>query len=306
MTPVVASLALRSLLHGPELPVTVVASFAHAAYLRVDTGAPATDPPTLVTLVTRDGVDHPNALTLPEPADRRPLAAVHRGHTGTVGVGRLLVAGRSYRPVRWRCPVPSLPPVDAAVLAAAVGRAGEHLAARTGPLPVQLGAPLRTVAEAVACDDLQAARTGADRLIGLGPGLTPAGDDLLAGLVAGVRVLTPAVVTAVTPPVTGVRETAEALGAYTVRRAVGRTTDVSVALLCHAANGAVATPAARLLAALTRADGPVQRRIADATDDLLAVGSTSGRDLATGLLTAGEVVGRVSRVTAGPPAATAA
>lgn len=302
MIPVVASLALRSLLQGPRLPLTVVASFAHAAYLRVDTGVTAADPPMLVTLVTRDGVDHPNAVTLPVSAVEQPLSGLHRGSTGTIGAGWLLLADRSYRPVRWRCPVPVLPPVHAAVLTAAVGRARAHLAARTTPLPGQLSSPLRTVAEALVGDDPQASRSGAGRLIGLGPGLTPAGDDLLAGLLAGLRVLAPAV----SPTPVGVDDAAAALGRDIVRRALGRTTDVSVALLRHAADGAVVTPAARLLTALTRADGPVDRRIAAATDELLAVGSTSGRDLATGLLTAGEVVGRVARGTAGRAVATAA
>lgn len=302
MTPVVASLALRPLLHGPEQPASVLASFDHAAYVRIDTGAAPTQPPTVLSLVTRDGVAHPNALILPTTAADRPLSALHRGTPGTVGAGRLCLAGQVYRPARWRSSEVCLPPVDAAALAAGVERARHHLDGRAAPLPDGLAAPLGELVEALLRDDSQAASDGADRLIGLGPGLTPAGDDVLSGLLAGLRSLAPAV----TPPVTSLEERIDALAPRIAGRAVGRTTDVSVALLCHAAHGRLAAPAARLLAALVCTDAAAPRRIAVASDELLAVGSTSGRDLAVGMLAAGELVARAARRTAGRAASFAA
>jgi hypothetical protein len=84
--------------------------------------------------------------------------------------------------------------------------------------------------------DAGAVERAASRLAGLGPGLTPSGDDLLAGLLVGTAWARGAVPTD--------------LGRACVAAAVGRTTDISVARIRHAARGALEEIQERVLAAL--------------------------------------------------------
>lgn len=106
---------------------------------------------------------------------------------------------------------------------------------------------------------------GAARLLGgRGPGLTPAGDDVLAGIL---------VVSAIGPdPVDP---------AVRAAAAVARpTTAVARAFLHWAARGESIAPVHNLLGRLSRGDGPAARR---ALADLCRVGASSGADLALGL-----------------------
>ena len=117
-------------------------------------------------------------------------------------------------------------------------------------------------------DAAEAGRAAQD-LAGLGPGLTPSGDDVLAGTLLAVAVLGPA-------HAQGFRDSILA----SVR---GRTTRISEAYLEAAAAGEAGEAWHRLLAIL-RADGA-----AGAADDLraavqciLAFGETSGADMLAG------------------------
>lgn len=96
------------------------------------------------------------------------------------------------------------------------------------------------------------------RLAGLGPGLTPAGDDILCGYAAGLELFY------------GRDEEAPAIAAA----AAARTTSLSATLLRHAARGELPEPAHALLERDDR--GP-----------LLRFGGTSGRCLLFGLAVAG-------------------
>jgi hypothetical protein len=109
------------------------------------------------------------------------------------------------------------------------------------------------------CDHRVGAAT-ADDLLGLGPGLTPLGDDLLAGWLAVHRLLGVA-----TPEVDEVLAGARA-----------RTTLLSATLLDCAAHGEVVPEFAAWLSALATSDA--QR----ALDSLLNLGATSGAGLAYG------------------------
>jgi hypothetical protein len=102
-------------------------------------------------------------------------------------------------------------------------------------------------------------------LLGRGTGLTPAGDDLIAGALAALRALD--------------SPRAESLGAAVRALAPGRTTRLSAALLAAADEGAVIPEAAAVLRALAGAGD-----LAAAVDGLRAVGHTSGAYLAAGLL----------------------
>jgi Protein of unknown function (DUF2877) len=114
--------------------------------------------------------------------------------------------------------------------------------------------------------DLSAFVDAVERLIGLGEGLTPAGDDCVVGALAAMHRLAP-----------------ESFMKDRVRRdrlaeaARKRTTDVARDFLLDALDGRFAEPVLALLTARTG-------RLADlAVRDLLATGATSGADTLTGI-----------------------
>jgi hypothetical protein len=147
---------------------------------------------------------------------------------------------------------PELPP-------GAVAALGEWLAAR------------------VAVPDVPVPVAG-ERLLGRGPGLTPEGDDVLAGAAAAVRALGPAaglapggrdaLVAALVPP--GVRR---------------RTGALSATLLGLAAAGAAPEPVHRLIA------GPEAGR-EGALADLSRLGASTGRAIAAGVALAARHLAR--------------
>jgi len=108
----------------------------------------------------------------------------------------------------------------------------------------------------------------AGALLGRGPGLTPSGDDLLAGLLLGCLSF-------------GVR--AGSLRAGVAALAPAQTTALSAELLRHAARGECVPEAAAFAAALAGSGDPVA-----AARRLLGVGHTSGAALALGLILAAE------------------
>lgn len=111
-------------------------------------------------------------------------------------------------------------------------------------------------------------RTGeaAARLIGLGPGLTPSGDDLLVGIEAALHALA--------QPSAGFL--ALAMGGVD-----GRTTELAATLLRHAAAGEFAERLHTLLAALLGSD---DETVPAAIDRAVAWGATSGTDCLIGVL----------------------
>ncbi len=104
------------------------------------------------------------------------------------------------------------------------------------------------------------------RLLGLGSGLTPSGDDVLAGYLAGAA--------AYGLPV-------DELRTFVCAEAPRRTTTLSAALLRHAAAGEAIPQVCRLLLALDDGIGTDA-----ALAGLLRVGHTSGAALAAGVLAA--------------------
>jgi uncharacterized protein DUF2877 len=114
-------------------------------------------------------------------------------------------------------------------------------------------------------DRTRAAEVAA-RLVGLGPGLTPSGDDVLVGIEAALRALA--------------RPSAGFL-ALALGDVEGRTTALAATLLCHAAAGEFAERLHSLLAALLGSDDEV---IPAAIDRAVAWGATSGTDCLLGVL----------------------
>jgi len=118
-----------------------------------------------------------------------------------------------------------------------------------GPLPPALETPLRGLLHGLRAADEGQIRAGAAALAGRGSGLTPAGDDVLLGVLFGLWVWQPR------------REWLEAIG----QTAVPRTTTLSAAFLRAAAAGEATRPWHDLVGGA-----------AGAIDRILAVGHTSG------------------------------
>jgi hypothetical protein len=273
--PATASSGIAAVVGGAPRDATVLAAFDRAIYLAHADG--------VLAIETSDGTGLPNGLVVAVPSTRRPLAGARSVRAATVGRGQVVVGDLTVRAVRWRRARPVLPRVRPSLLANVVDDARTVLATRAAALPAELATPFAALGSALTAADEEGAVTLARRgLLGRGAGLTPSGDDLLAGLVAGVVLLAAAVHGDAGRPLAGV---AHRVGSQLAAAAPDATTAISAALLQHAAHGEVAAPAAQLLRALA-GHGPVD----DAVTSLLGVGSSSGRDLAAGTLAAAELV----------------
>lgn len=107
-----------------------------------------------------------------------------------------------------------------------------------------------------------------DRLVGLGPGLTPSGDDVLSGALLALHAFSRA-------------EVADALAVWLRPRAEGRTGAVSLAHLACAAVGEGAAVLHDALAALSSGD---TRALDAAATAVGSVGHSSGWDALTGIV----------------------
>lgn len=264
-TPVAASTATRPLVEGPLQPATVLGSPSGAIYLRTGGGE-------LVAVVS------PRAARLPMGAVAATPAALRNpptpGQLGTVGSGRIEAGPLSARVVRWWDPRPALPPVHGGVLAANLALLTRRERQEVSGLPARvvhdtlpaLGAALRAA-------DEDAAVHAASALVGLGPGLTPAGDDVLVGLLSALACL-------------GHPESA-VFAARLLAAADGRTIDLSLALLRHAAIGNCIGAVGSVVRALAGAG-----ELRSAHQRLLAVGHSSGAALLVGILLGADVTAR--------------
>lgn len=121
--------------------------------------------------------------------------------------------------------------------------------------------------------DMEGASESLIALLGLGSGLTPSGDDIVAGVLA----------TLVWQQRLGTmpQQFTQGIVEKVLRSATSRTNEISARLLLHAGRGLLYAPAMELGSALLAGDvvrvaGPLRR--------LLSIGHSSGADLATGLL----------------------
>ncbi|HJM43691.1 MAG: DUF2877 domain-containing protein [Nitrospinota bacterium] len=163
------------------------------------------------------------------------------------------------------------------------GLAFPALAARSADIASALS-PLATRALPYACDfssgmesgKTDLVRKGAKGLIGLGPGLTPAGDDFLGGCLTALRCAENG----------GGFETSELNRAAAEIRdlAAGRTPLISEALLRRAVEGASAESVHRLLTAILSGSGPAEPGVlGSAVRDLARHGHSSGWDALAGV-----------------------
>jgi hypothetical protein len=261
---VAASSAVELALVGPARPAEVIAATPHATYLEV------ADPDrTLICLASASAVRVPCAVVLESKAmpPQVPVGAIARVGGGSISIGDDTIGSITFRAQRWwRPPRPrGLGAAPPARLAGAVGWL-------TGRVADPLDATGRAaVAELVAT--LSAGErpdAAVQRLLGRGTGLTPTGDDVLAGALVTLHALgSPA---------------ASTLGRSVRAHAPAATTTVSAGLLRHAADG---TCIPQLSDLLNTVGGPgAEEALPRAAGALLAVGHCSGAGLLHGVLVA--------------------
>lgn len=264
-----ASTALRSALAAAgSRSGTVLGVFPSAVYVELDDE--------FLALEASDALRLPCAVVLPVPTAGRPFAALHAGARVTFTGTRLALGTLTVDVVRWWRPrrARTTDAYDAARLSV--------LAGALPPLTPPVGDRVRELVHALGSDGDPVGATA--RLLGLGGGLTPEGDDVLAGLLVALR--------SVQQPTAAAR----LLGEAVTTQAPTRTTRISAALLRHAAAGH-ATPrlldVVDALSAGRRHDalsaGRRHDELSAAVVRLLAVGHTSGAALAHGVLAAGRL-----------------
>ena len=196
-------------------------------------------------------------------------------------------------PTVWR-PAPAKGPWDPDAIAERLQRARGCISATEAgplmPLLLQQGAPdrnrLQSAIEQQATSGIHALLQwledsftrpgspddipeGAVSLIGLGPGLTPSGDDFLCGVLVALRTLK--------------RDAAaDGLAAWIQRHAPALTNSISLAHLSAACDGEALEPVHRGLHAIL--DNSGDDEIEAALEDLSAVGHSSGWDAFSGVL----------------------
>jgi hypothetical protein len=257
---VAASVLVRDLFVGPVRAAAVVAAGPVATYLDVEGR--------LVAVVGAGGVQLPCAVVVSGTLTVAPFLTRRSGSGGrhhhddlAVGAGaihqhgrRVLTVGRWFDP---RVRVPTVDPRARARFATLVRRRR-----RVDPLlPTEV---VERLADDLAAGD---ARGAVAALLGRGTGLTPAGDDLVAGALAALRALE-------SPAAPGLGRAVRAV-------APAATTRLSAALLEAADAGAVVPEVAAVLRALAGADAG---SLDAATRRLVGLGHTSGWHLAAGLL----------------------
>ncbi len=250
---------VRDLIRGEERPAVVLGAFPTAMYLRLAGGD-------VIALLTRDAVQLPLGLTLSTHSASHPLNR---------WTGPVLVGASGVQTGDWSVRVSrivavhtatSLEPNRRAIAYASrqLGRVA-HVGPRSGPLET-LVSDQRLLAPAAVVD----------RLLGVGPGLTPFGDDILAGFLIGASAF-------------GLPE--DRLRTAVAEAAPAGTTDLSAALLRCASRGESIPQVTTFLRALSNGSGS-SRQLDDALVDLAHVGHTSGTALAVGVVAAARVAER--------------
>lgn len=251
----------------------------------------------LLTLLTAGQTDLPQGICLDTPEEfsfeelRLGESATYRGGLLRFEHASLTVDLRKVR--RWKCDLPALA-ADMAnpATAAAWQTAWQALNTRQAQTGAEIIAeallnPSKTRPSATAqkiselTQDLVSAtrrndslaHTAIAGLVGLGSGLTPSGDDLLVGYLAGLWCTA-----------RGRKDRVKFLSGLgkAVVRLSRRTNDISRTYLYHAARGQVSRRLATLARAISR--GMRSGRLLGAVEAAMQVGHTSGLEAVTGLL----------------------
>ena len=236
----------------------------------------------LVTLAPSATGGLPGAISVNLPDDfdfrtalRQGSGAALRGGVLRLEHGAVAVDLRHAR--RWRSRLAELG-LDLA--AAGPRRAWEVAAAglaadgRSDAFAAIAHRPIRALFEAASALNAMAARRAMAKLVGLGAGGTPAGDDFLVGFISGLR--------ATQSRTQPVRITFSASLGKALQPLLDRTNDVSRVYLAAAAAGEVSERLADLASAI--AGGASAAPLGEAAKAAIAVGHTSGADCTLGLL----------------------
>jgi len=245
---------VHALISDPIQPADVLGRFATALYLRLAGRE-------VIALLSSDAVRLPIGMILPMSSREFPLSYLS---------GPVLVGSGAVRVGDWSCRVSRLISRPAPAALTADRNACEHLRHRL--THYQPADPDRRLPDSLLLDDARSPEAAAElvrRLLGAGPGLTPAGDDVLAGLLVGLW---------------SFGQPAESLRLAVLAGLPAGTTDLSAALLRCAVRGESIPQVNQLLRTLS--GNAWQSRLDDALDDLIRVGHTSGTALATGVLAA--------------------
>lgn len=287
--PALASTGIAELLRGPLRPASVISIFPTAIYLRAepllyperhgaDQGSRRQSG--VVAILTSDASRLPLGAILHRPATHRPLISSRGPLHAFLGEGRITVGPLTVRASGWWDPRPRLPSDQPALLPEGMRQlrsaVSERLHASVREVPADLCGQLGSLRAALRRNDVTAALRAGQRMIGLGPGLTPAGDDLLCGVLSGLTLLG--------------HPQAARIGAGILALAPGRTTDLSLALLRHASLGQVNSELGYVIQALAGTG-----RLSGALERLFAVGHTSGIALGLGLSAAVDLTSRSIR-----------
>jgi hypothetical protein len=265
--PAAVSTLTAALLEAAPVSSTVLGVHRPALYLDV-AGR-------VLPVLTSDAVPLATALRLAVPSG--PLVrggvdwGVAAGDVVTVGGGRIvlpacdIVGVRTWRPARVQ---------QISRLECGSGGSGSHFRTHggTGAKSGWLADGIRAVLSGLECgsgcqdDHFRTHGEGVGGLLGRGQGLTPSGDDALAGILLVAHAI------GVAAPL-----------ATAVRSRLGSTTAVSAALLDAAADGYAAPDVVALVDAAVAGDDATLARTLPA---VLAIGHTSGRDLVAGIAAA--------------------
>ena len=238
------------LIAGPLTTGVVLGSFSQAVIIGLDS-APG---PWALSLLGPLAARVPNGVLL---GGGMADSGTHRpGDRVTIGGGGIAIGGRRISVVRrWNSRVFRVAPGEAEVLAlTSAAAASERGVARAALTPRARGLLAGEIAPPIRA------------LVGLGDGLTPGGDDVIAGLLTGLQA------TGEFP------DLAAEVGKIALDRVLDRTTVLSADLLRLAAAGHACVEALGVLRAVHSG-----HQVPDALHRLLSIGHTSGADLATGL-----------------------
>lgn len=284
--PGAASLAVRDAVERPRRAARVVVVFPSAVYLLLKSGGE----PRVLVLTGSDEARPANGVIVPSVSRAQPFTGVREGDEGWAGDGHVGAGEFCVRVKRWWDPRPVLGPLAPARLRHAAMTLENALDASACGLAGHPGPA--ALAEHCTRGDLAGAVPAAERIVGLGPGLTPSGDEVLAGMLLSLRLLGSVLDG-------GGRAVwlAGWLAAAVTADADTRTTPLGAALLHCAAAGQPAAEAGAVLRGLAGSEPlvPAVRRLA-------AAGRSGGPDLAWGLLAGagaalalrGEAVGRAT------------
>lgn len=249
-----ASVALRPMLEGPSRRAELMGVSRHAAWVDVDGD--------VVVVSDAEAVRLPNALEL---SLFRLDSWIRETDLVEIGTGMMKIADLDIVPRRWFDPRPVLRSTPVDQLHAALAILKEVAQPRSHP----------ELQQALQFADANGLVRTAAELLGGGEGLTPEGDDVVAGALAAYVLLGTATGKSIQWLTTaGLEEWAQR-----------RTTGFSYSLIVHALRGEVAQPFAGVLRGLVG-----DEHLPAAVAQLQAVGHTSGQALIEGILAAGSAI----------------